>query len=50
MFVDAMSGFKEDKIEFLDLSDGTHLHLLYNNLPTPILLSYLRDIVLKPSF
>ncbi len=48
--VDAMSGFKEDKIEFLDLSDErTYIHSTHN-IPTPILISYLRDICTKTIF
>jgi hydrogenase 3 maturation protease len=42
--VDAMSGFKENQIEFLDLSDErTYIHSTHN-IPTPILMSCLRDI------
>ncbi len=48
--VDAMSGFKEDKIEFLDLSDERTYVYSTHNLPTPILLSYLRDICTKTIF
>ena len=48
--VDAMSGFKEDKIEFLDLSDDRTYIYSTHNLPTPILLSYLRDICTKTIF
>lgn len=48
--VDAMSGFKEDKIEFLDLSDERTYVYSTHNLPTPILLSYLRDICIKTIF
>ncbi|AHJ13638.1 hydrogenase 3 maturation endopeptidase HyCI [Sulfurospirillum multivorans] len=48
--VDAMSGFKEDKIEFLDLSDERTYIYSTHNLPTPILLSYLRDICTKTIF
>lgn len=48
--VDAMSGFKEDKIEFLDLSDERTYIYSTHNLPTPILISYLRDICTKTIF
>lgn len=48
--VDAMSGFQEDKIEFLDLSDERTYIYSTHNLPTPILLSYLRDICTKTIF
>ncbi len=48
--VDAMSGFKEDTIEFLDLSDERTYIYSTHNLPTPILLSYLRDICTKTIF
>jgi len=48
--VDAMSGFKEDKIEFLDLSDERTYIYSTHNLPTPILLSYMRDICTKTIF
>lgn len=48
--VDAMSGFKEDKIEFLDLSDERTYVYSTHNLPTPILLSYLREICTKTIF
>ncbi|MBP1680005.1 MAG: hyfK [Proteobacteria bacterium] len=48
--VDAMSGFKEDKIEFLDLSDERTYIYSTHNLPTPILMSYLRDICTKTIF
>ena len=48
--VDAMSGFKEHKIEFLDLSDERTYIYSTHNLPTPILLSYLRDICTKTIF
>ena len=50
MVVDAMSGFKEDKIEFIDLSDERTYMYSTHNLPTPILLSYLRDICTKTIF
>lgn len=40
---DAMSGFKE-KIEFFDLSDERDYIYSTHNLPTPVLLSYLRKI------
>ncbi len=42
--VDAMSGFKDGEIEFLDLSDERTYIYSTHNLPTPILISYLRDI------
>lgn len=48
--VDAMSGFKEDKIEFLDLSDERTYVYSTHNIPTPILLSYLREICVKTIF
>ena len=48
--VDAMSGFNEDKIEFLDLSDERTYVYSTHNLPTPILLSYLRNICVKTIF
>lgn len=48
--VDAMSGFKEDTIEFLDLSDERTYIYSTHNLPTPILLSYLRNICTKTIF
>ena len=48
--VDAMSGFKEDKIEFLDLSDERTYIYSTHNLPTPILISYLRNICTKTIF
>jgi hydrogenase 3 maturation protease len=48
--VDAMSGFKEGKIEFLDLSDERTYVYSTHNLPTPILLSYLREICIKTIF
>ncbi len=48
--VDAMSGFKEDKIEFLDLSDERTYIYSTHNLSTPILISYLRDICTKTIF
>ncbi len=48
--VDAMSGFKEDKIEFIDLSDERTYIYSTHNLPTPILISYLRDICTKTIF
>lgn len=48
--VDAMSGFKEDKIEFLDLSDERTYVYSTHNIPTPILMSYLRDICIKTIF
>lgn len=48
--VDAMSGFKEDTIEFLDLSDEHTYMYSTHNLPTPILISYLRTICPKTIF
>lgn len=48
--VDAMSGFKEDKIEFIDLSDERTYIYSTHNLPTPILISYLRNICTKTIF
>ncbi|WP_024955555.1 hydrogenase 3 maturation endopeptidase HyCI [Sulfurospirillum arcachonense] len=48
--VDAMSGFKEGEIEFLDLSDERTYVYSTHNLPTPILLSYLREICVKTIF
>lgn len=48
--VDAMSGFNKDKIEFLDLSDERTYVYSTHNLPTPILLSYLRNICVKTIF
>ncbi|NCD11667.1 MAG: hydrogenase 3 maturation endopeptidase HyCI [Epsilonproteobacteria bacterium] len=48
--VDAMSGFKEGEIEFLDLSDERTYVYSTHNLPTPILMSYLREICIKTIF
>jgi len=48
--VDAMSGFKEDKIEFIDLSDERTYIYSTHNIPTPILISYLRNICTKTIF
>lgn len=48
--VDAMSGFKDDKIEFIDLSDERTYIYSTHNLPTPILISYLRSICAKTIF
>ena len=48
--VDAMSGFDEDKIEFFDLSDDRDYIYSTHNLPTPVLLSYLRKIFPKTLF
>jgi len=48
--VDAMSGFKEDTIEFLDLSNEQTYIYSTHNIPTPILLSYLRNICIKTIF
>ncbi|MGD9595635.1 hydrogenase 3 maturation endopeptidase HyCI [Wolinella succinogenes] len=47
---DAMSGFKEGEIEFLDLSDERTYLYSTHNLPTPILISYLRGICSKTIF
>lgn len=46
---DAMSGFKE-KIEFFDLSTERDYIYSTHNLPTPVLLSYLRKICEKTLF
>lgn len=48
--VDAMSGFKDGEIEFLDLSDERTYVYSTHNLPTPILMSYLREICIKTIF
>ena len=48
--VDAMSGFDEHKIEFFDLSDDRDYIYSTHNLPTPVLLSYLRKICPKTLF
>ena len=48
--VDAMSGFDEDKIEFFDLSSERDYIYSTHNLPTPVLLSYLRKICPKTLF
>ena len=48
--VDAMSGFDEDKIEFFDLSDDRDYIYSTHNLPTPVLLSYLRKNCPKTLF
>ena len=48
--IDAMSGFKEDRIEFIDLSDERTYIYSTHNLPTPILISYLRNICIKTIF
>ena len=48
--VDAMSGFKEGTIEFLDLSEERTYIYSTHNLPTPILISYLRNICTKTIF
>lgn len=48
--VDAMSGFSEGKIEFFDLSDERDYIYSTHNLPTPVLLSYLRKICPKTLF
>ena len=47
---DAMSGFSEGKIEFFDLSDERDYIYSTHNLPTPVLLSYLRKICPKTLF
>lgn len=48
--VDAMSGFKDEKIEFFDLSNEKDYIYSTHNLPTPVLLSYLRGICPKTLF
>lgn len=48
--VDAMSGFKDGGIEFFDLSDERDYIYSTHNLPTPVLLSYLRNICKKTLF
>lgn len=48
--VDAMSGFDDGVTEFLDLSDDRTYVYSTHNLPTPILLSYLREICIKTIF
>jgi len=48
--VDAMSGFKENVIEFLDLSDERAFIYSTHNIPTPILMSCMRDICTKIIF
>ena len=48
--VDAMSGFKENVIEFLDLSDERTFIYSTHNIPTPILMSCMRDICPKVIF
>lgn len=48
--VDAMSGFDDEKIEFFDLSDDRDYIYSTHNLPTPVLLSYLRTITPKTLF
>ena len=48
--VDAMSGFKDGEREFLDLSDERTYVYSTHNLPTPILMSYLREICIKTIF
>lgn len=47
--VDAMSGFSQN-IEFFDLSDEKDYMYSTHNLPTPVLLSYLRKICPKTLF
>ena len=48
--VDAMSGFKDGAIEFFDLSNERDYIYSTHNLPTPVLLSYLRKICPKTLF
>lgn len=48
--VDAMSGFNDGKIEFFDLSNERDYIYSTHNLPTPVLLSYLRKICPKTLF
>lgn len=48
--VDAMSGFKESGVEFFDLSSERDYIYSTHNLPTPVLLSYLRKICEKTLF
>ena len=48
--VDAMSGFDDGKIEFFDLSSERDYIYSTHNLPTPVLLSYLRKICPKTLF
>ncbi|MBE2984486.1 hydrogenase 3 maturation endopeptidase HyCI [Campylobacter sp. RM9344] len=48
--VDAMSGFKDSGVEFFDLSDERDYIYSTHNLPTPVLLSYLRNICEKTIF
>jgi len=48
--VDAMSGFYDNKIEFFDLSTERDYVYSTHNLPTPVLLSYLRKICEKTLF
>lgn len=50
LVIDAISGFKDDKIEFFDLSFEQDYIYSTHNLPTPILLSYLRSIVPQTLF
>ena len=45
-----MSGFDDGKIEFFDLSDERDYIYSTHNLPTPVLLSYLRKICPKTLF
>lgn len=47
---DAMSGFKEGTVEFLDLSDEVDYMYSTHNLPTPVLINYLRKICPKTIF
>lgn len=48
--VDAMSGFDDKRIEFFDLSDDRDYIYSTHNLPTPVLLSYLRQICHRTLF
>ena len=48
--VDAMSGFKEDGVEFFDLSDDKTYAYSTHNIPTPVLLSYIRKFCKKTLF
>ena len=45
-----MSGFYDNKIEFFDLSTERDYVYSTHNLPTPVLLSYLRKICEKTLF
>ncbi len=48
--VDAMSGYKEGEILFLDLSEKRTYVYATHDLPTPILLTHLREICKKTIF